>query len=207
MLAKRSDNETISGWLKLAGVPTTDSKARGWIESALAASRALAAHEPRPTPAKHNAPLNAIARATDQLIAALDDLRRHGHSHGAFWRCEAFGPLRGPNLETPAVISTLENIRHAACKARMTQTGRPRDYRKQHIVNLALAFWARFSPYKPSSDGKNNFVDFASLFYEQATGLSVERKSHGIDRQIKAALRRLPIESQRATSQRESSSK
>jgi hypothetical protein len=199
MPARRSDDETINELLKLAGVSTGDSEARAWIESALAASRALAAQEARPSPAKHNAPLNAIERATDRLIAALNALKCHGHAHGDFWRAATFGPVRDANFEAPAVMAIVKNIRHAARSARMTQTGRPRNYRKQHLVDLALAFWARFSPDRPSSDEQNKFVDFASLFYEQATGVSVEHKGHGIDRQIKVALRRLPIEGQRAT--------
>lgn len=199
MPARRSDDETVNELLKLAGVSTGDRKARAWIESALAASRALAAQEPRPSPAKHNAPLEAIEQATDRLIAALNALRNQGHAHVGFWRFAARGPLGAPSFETPVVMSTLQVIRRAARAARMTQTGRPRNYRKQHLVNLALAFWARFSPKRPSSDAKNQFVDFASVFYERATGVSIEGKGHGIERQIKVALRRLPIEAQRAT--------
>ncbi|MGY4472305.1 hypothetical protein ACVWWK_008014 [Bradyrhizobium sp. LB9.1b] len=199
MPARQSDDETINELMELAGVSTADHKARGWIGTALAASRAPAAYEPRPSPAKHNAPLNAIERATDRLIAALNALKCHGHAHSYFWRAAAFGPIRDANSEAPTVLATVKNIRHAARSARMTQTGRPRNYRKQHLVDLALAFWARFSPNRPSSDQQNKFVDFASLFYEQATGVSVERKGHGIERQIKVALRRLPIEGRRAT--------
>lgn len=200
MPARQSDDETINELMELAGVSAADHKARGWIGSALAASRALAAQEPRPSPAKHNAPLNAIERAADRLTTALIALRRHHpQAHGDFWRSATLGPVRDGNFEAPAVMATVKNIRRAACRARIIQTGRPRDYRKQHVVDLALAFWARFSPERPSSDAKNQFVDFASVFYERATGLSIEGKGHGIERQIKVALRRLPIEGQRAT--------
>lgn len=140
MPARRSDDE-INELLKLAGVSTRDPEARAWVEGALVASRALAAQEPRPSPAKHNAPLNAIERAADRLITALIALRRHHpHAHGDFWRSATFGPVRDANFEAPTVMATAKNIRRAACRARMTQTGRPRDYRKQHVVNLALAF-------------------------------------------------------------------
>ena len=95
-------------------------------------------------------------------------------------------------------MPTLTMIRDAARSARIRRTGRPRNFRKQHIVDLALAFCARFSSEKPSSDVNNFFPAFAERFFECATGLSVEDKGCGIDRQVRAAIRRLPIETERA---------
>jgi hypothetical protein len=95
-------------------------------------------------------------------------------------------------------MPTLTNVREAARKAQIRRTGRPRNVRKQHIVDLALAFCARFSPDTPSSDVNNFFPRFAKRFFEHAIGLSVDDKGCGIDRQIRVAIRRLPIEMERA---------
>lgn len=95
-------------------------------------------------------------------------------------------------------MSSLKNIHRAARKARVSRTGRPPNLRKQHIVDLALAFWARFSTAKPSSDVNSSFRLFAERFFEHSTGLSVDDKGHGINRQITAALKRLPVEMARA---------
>jgi hypothetical protein len=63
---------------------------------------------------------------------------------------------------------------------------------------LALAFCARFSPKRPSSDVNNFFPPFAERFFELATDSFVEGTGHGIGRQVKAALKRLPAEMERA---------
>jgi hypothetical protein len=149
---------------------------------------------PQPSPAKHNAPLDAIDRASDRLIAALKQLRSHPHAYASFWRFAAFGPVYVNEFERAGVIPTLTHIRDAAREARVSRTGRPRKYRKQHTVDLALAFCARFSTRKPSSDANNFFPAFAERFFELATGSSVEGKGHGIGRQVKVALQRLPLE-------------
>jgi hypothetical protein len=80
----------------------------------------------------------------------------------------------------------------------LRKLGRPPDRRKQHIVDLALAFCARFAPETPSDDADNFFHLFAERFFEYATGLSVEKKGQGILRQIRGAPKRLPIERERA---------
>src|SRR6476660_2902839 len=109
-------DETIDELLRLAGVSTERSAARRWLESALVAARGTL--EPRlvatgatrvaqPSPAKHNAPLDKIDRASDRLIAALEQLRRHPYAHASFWRFEAFGPVYASELERADVISTL----------------------------------------------------------------------------------------------------
>jgi hypothetical protein len=126
-------------------------------------------------------------------------LRRHPHAHGNFWRFAAFGPIRASKVERADIMSALQNIGDAARKTRANRTGRPPDFRKQHIVDLALAFWVRFSTARPSSDVGNLFLNFAEQFFERSTGLSVDDKGNGIGRQIKVALHRLPIEMERAT--------
>jgi hypothetical protein len=199
------DDGTIDELLRLAGVSLEHSKARRWLESALAAARG----EPRlaatgatrisqPSPAEHNAPLDKIARAGDRLIAALEQLRRHPHAHASFWRFAAFGPVYANKFERPDIMGTLTNIRDGARQARVNRTGRPRNFRKQQIVDLALAFCARFSPKRPSTDVNNFFPPFAERFFELSTGFSVEDQGHGIGRQITVALRRLRLEKQRA---------
>lgn len=196
----------IDELLRLAGVPTENSGARRWLESALAAAHGTleprlaaigATRVPKPSPEKHNAPIDKIERASDQLIAAIEELRRHPYAHASFWRFEAFGPVYASEFERAGVIPTLTNIRDAAREARVSRTGRPRNYRKQQIVDLALAFCARFSPKKPSSDVNNFFPAFAERFFELSTESSVEEKGHGIGRQVKVALKRLPVEKER----------
>jgi hypothetical protein len=201
------DDGTIDELLHLAGVSTEDSAARGWLESALAAARGTleprlaatgAKRVPQPSPAKHNTPLDKIERVSDRLIAALEQLRRHPYAHASFWRFAALGPVHAGELESAGVRTTLKNIRDAARRARISRTGRPRNFRKQQIVDVALAFCARFSPNRPSGDANNFFLHFAERFFEHSTGLSIADKGHGIDRQIKVALRRLPPEKERA---------
>ena len=194
------DDETIDELLRLAGVSTDRSGARRWLESALVAARGKPEPRlvPQPSPAKRNAPLDEIERASNRLIAALKQLRRHPYAYASFWRFAAFGPVYANEFERAGVIPTLATIRDAARNARIGRTGRPRNFRKQQIVGLALAFCARFSPKRPSSDANNFFLPFAERFFECATGLSVEDKGCGIDRQIRAAIRRLPIEMERA---------
>ena len=178
------DDGTIDELLRLAGVSTEHSAARRWLENALVAARGTPEPRlvPQPSPAKHNAPLDEIERATNRLIAALKQLRCHPHAYANFWSFAAFGPVYVSEFERAGVIPTLTDIRDAARKARVSRTGRPRNYRKQHIVDLALAFCARFSPKKPSSDVNNFFLPFVERFFELATGSSVEGNGQG-DRQ------------------------
>jgi hypothetical protein len=185
--------------LRLAEVSTADPAARRWMVEALASAQAIARGEPRPAPTQHNKPLDAIEQAADLLIAAVDELRGHPYAHGNFWRFADFGPAHADHLERANVLSTVKNIRLAARNARMRGTGRPPKVWKQQIVNLALAFCARFSTTRPSSDASNFFPHFAGRFVELVTGSSVEGKGRGIDRQIRSALRRLPVEVERAS--------
>jgi hypothetical protein len=200
-------DQTIDDLLRLAGVSTGHSAARHWLESALAAARAIlepqlvatgATRVSPPSPAQHNIPLNKIERASDRLLAALEELRRHLHAHGSFWRSNAFGPIYANEFERAGVISTLINVRDTARNARRRKTGRPRNFRKQQIVDLALAFCARFAPSRPSGDVNNFFPPFAERLFEYSTGLSVDDKGQGIDRQIRVALLRLSLETERA---------
>jgi hypothetical protein len=208
MPTESANDGALDELLPLARVSTEATAARRWLEDALIAARgtvkpqlaaAGATRAPKkPPPAKHNAPLKKIERTAAQLIAALEQLRRHPYAHGSFWRFKAFGPVYASGFERAGVMPTLTNVREAARKAQIRRTGRPRNVRKQHIVDLALAFCARFSPDTPSSDVNNFFPRFAKRFFEHAIGLSVDDKGCGIDRQIRVAIRRLPIEMERA---------
>jgi hypothetical protein len=203
MTAEPSE-DPIDELLRLAGVSTGNLAARRWIETALDVARGTrepqlsATCVPRPTPATQNAPLDKIERASGKLIAAVEQLRRHPYSHASFWRFAAFGPVYDDRFERPDVMRTLKNIRDAARKARVSRTGRPRNVRKQQIVDLALVFCARFSPERPSSDVNNFFPPFAERFFQLATDPSARGTPNGVDRQIRQALKRLPIEKERA---------
>jgi hypothetical protein len=199
MPGRLPDDRSIDELLRLARASMADSAARRWIRDALVAAQAIAARERRPPPATHNAPLDRIERCTDQLISAIDELRRHPDAHGTFWSFAALGPICASTFERPDVMSALNNIRQAARNARVSRTGRPPDVRKQRIVGLALAFCARFSTARPSADVNNFFPLFAERFFEYSTGSSIEHRGRGIGRQITVALRRLPIERERAT--------
>jgi hypothetical protein len=205
-----ADDATLDELLPLAHVSYEAVAARRWLEDALRSARATRAtlesqlaattaiRTPKPPPAKHNAPLMEIEEAAGRLIAALEQLRRHPYAHGGFWRFKAFGSVYASGFERAGVMPTLTNVRAAAHTAQIRRTGRPRNFGKQQVVDLALAFCARFSPKTPTSDVNNFFPRFAKRFFEQATGLSVAEEGHGIDRQIRAALRRLRIEKERA---------
>ena len=163
---------------------------------ALAGARAIAAIKAHPSPAKHNAPLDEIERSAHQLLVALTQLRRHSRSHRNFWRFSGFGPVRADKVENVNFRPILTTSHRAAHDARVCRIGRPPKLRKQQIVGLALAFSARYSPDRPSSD-ENNFFRSAERFFEFATGLSPEKKGHDIGRQIRVVLQRLPIEMER----------
>jgi len=61
------DDALIDELLHSAGVSTENSAARRWLESALAAARSIGEAAPPPTPAKHNAPLDKVERASDRF--------------------------------------------------------------------------------------------------------------------------------------------
>jgi hypothetical protein len=193
------DDGAINELLRLAGVSTADARARRWLESALAGARDTLdpRRVPRPSPTKHNLPLEKIERASNRLITTLEQLRRHPHAHRSFWSFAAFGPVHDSKFERAGVTLTLTTVRDAARKGRVSKTGRPRNVRKQQVVDLALGFCARCSLKRPSSDVKNFFPAFAERFFELSTGSSVGEVK-GIGRQIKVALKRLPGEMERA---------
>ena len=119
------DDGTIDELLRLAGVSTERSAARRGLESAFVAARGTPERRlvPQPSPARHNAPLDKIERASDRLIAALRQLRSHPRAYASFWRFAAFGPVYVSEFERGSAISTLINIRDAARNTRVSKTG------------------------------------------------------------------------------------
>ena len=114
-----------------------------------------------------------------------------------FWRSSAFGPVHNNQVEHGEVLSTLENIIGAAAGGRDGRKGRPAKGGEQLVVNLAFAFFVRFSPRTPSGTPTGAFATFARAFYGVVTGAEPEEHG-GLDRQIRHAATRLPVERQRA---------
>ena len=198
MPATCSSDQEIDELLALAHVSPTDSSARSWIKLAKEGAQAIAAGQGQQSLAKQNAPLDKVKRATDRLMAALVDLKRHHpDANTRFW-----GAVRANMVENTDVMAVFTTIGEAARDARARRIGRRPNLRKQHIVNLAREFCARFSPATPSSDQNNFFRAFAERFVELATGLPAETEGHGIDRQIRVALQRPDPKGVRRTPER-----
>ena len=98
-----------------------------------------------PTPAQYNKPLVAVEEAAQRLAAAIRSLKGTPHAYWAFCRLWSRGPVHNNQFEGRDILPDLEAIGAAASKARIKKTGRPRNLRKQQIVDLALAFCVRFS--------------------------------------------------------------
>jgi hypothetical protein len=151
----------------------------------------------RPLPADHNALLTDIEKSAKKVIKKLERLRRYPFSQHTFWRSRAFGPVHYDRVEVREVFSTLETIVAAADIAKDRRRGRGRKARKQQVVDLAFGFFVRFSSHTLSGTPTGAFANFAREFYSAATGSEPERDD-GLDRQIRQALTRLPIELERA---------
>ena len=67
------------------------------------------------------------------------------------------------------------------------------------MVDLAFAFFVRFSLYQVSGTLTGSFAEFAREFYRAAMDIDPEQHG-GLDRQIRQALTRLPIERARQKS-------
>src|ERR1700712_811639 len=173
--------------LKMADAPL-DKGARSWLIDALAGARtSRETAKGRPRPADHNEPLADVGRAASRLTKVIQRLDRHPHAAVAFWNslpALPAGPHRAAweedswqelhprklaiNLDKPTVLSTLRNIALAARAGRDRRQGRLGDAVKQHVVDLALAFFVRFSPLKASGTPTGPFAKFARTFYAVA---------------------------------------
>ena len=176
---------SIPDLLKLAGVPASD-KAVAWLEEAIVGARS--AHriaKKRPLAADHNALFADIEKSAKELTRGIDRLRRYPSSRVAFWRSKAFGPVYGDRVEVHEVLSTLEDIVHAADMAKDQRKGRRRETGKQNVVNLAFGFFVKHSRQRLSGTPTGAFARFARAFYVAATGDNPEEG--GLDRQIRQA--------------------
>jgi hypothetical protein len=194
--------DLIPDLLKLAGIPPSDNAAAAWLSNAIAGAQHSFAAGARPLPADHNALLADIEKSAKQLNKRIVRLRQHPASWRAFWRSSVFGPVYLDRMEIREVLATIEDIEHAAGAAKINRQGRPRAATKQHVTNLAFAFFVRFSPHQVSGTATGTFAGFARAFYAAATGTDPEQHG-GLDRQIREAQKRLPIERQRATKLRQ----
>ena len=183
--------------LQFAGIPASDKKATAWLSNALDGVRRTDRAGKRPLPADHNALLTDIEKSAKKLIKHLERPRRYPLSRHTFWRSKAFGPVHKDRVEVREVLSALEMIVLAADMAKDRRRGRRRESGKQQVIDLAFAFFVRFSPHRPSGTPTGAFATFARAFYSVATGADPEQHV-GLDRQIRQAQKRLSIERQRA---------
>jgi hypothetical protein len=191
--------DPIPDLLKLAGVPPSNKVAAAWLSNAIVgAQHSFEAGSARPQPADHNALLADIKKSAKQLNKRIVRLRQHPASWRAFWRSSVFGPVYLDRMEIREVLGTIEDIVRAADAAKINGQGRPRATAKQHVTDLAFAFFVRFSPRQVSGTATGAFARFARAFYAAAIGADPEQHG-GLDRQIREAQKRLPIERQRAT--------
>src|SRR5262245_1047075 len=183
-----SGNRT-SDLLQLAGVPASNRAAADWLSKAIVGARSFhSIAKERPLAADHNERLADIEATAKKLTKQIERLRRHPVSWRAFWRSTAFGPVHLDRVEVPEVTSALEKIVRATGLVKDPRRGRPGEVGKQHIVNLALGFFVRFSPRRRSGSPTGSFAKFAREFYSAATGVDPEDHG-GLDRQIREAAR------------------
>src|SRR5262245_44418722 len=209
-------DQEIKQLLKLANVPSSDKRAMSWLETALNAARASDRAVKRPLPADHNDRLADVANKARALAKQLQRLGRYPHSWHAFWRSFKALPARpfhrravGDDevkhalreaahrspVEADEILSTLKNLECAARAAKDPRKGRPRVVKKQQVVDLAFAFFVRCSPLTPSGTPTGPFARFARAFYAAAIGSDSDVN---LDRQLRAAIKRLPVEQERA---------
>jgi hypothetical protein len=193
------DETSLRDLLQLAGIPPSDKKAANWLKEAVQGARSVRrSAKERPLPADHNDHLAKIEKRANDLMKEIERLRRQPRCWHAFWTTGVFSPVRLNLLERPEVISTLEDIVRAAKHARDQRRGPPSKASKQHVVDFAFAFFARFSPKKPSGTATGAFAGFAREFYGVVTGAD-PKDGDGLDRQIRQAAARLQHEHVRAT--------
>src|SRR5262249_6440817 len=103
----------IKQLLELAHVPSSDKRARSWLETALDAARVSERAVQRPLPADHNDRLADVAKKAKALAKQLQRLRRHPHSWHAFWR--SFEALPARPFHRRAVGE--DELKRALCEA------------------------------------------------------------------------------------------
>ena len=189
---------SIQHLLQLAGVCASDRQAASWLSAAVeGAQSSYGAAKQRPLAADHNALLADIEKSAKELTKRIERLRRYPASWRAFWRSSVFGPVHFDRMEVDEVLSALKSIIIAAESAKDRRQGRRGEVGKQHVADLAFAFFVRFSPHAPSGTRTGAFATFARAFYAAVTGATPEEHG-GLERQIRQAVTRLAIERQRA---------
>jgi hypothetical protein len=184
--------------LRLAGVPPSNKKAAAWLSDAIElATSIFRAAKQRPIPVDRNAILADIEKSAKVLTRQIERLRWHPVPRHAFWRSSVFGPVHNNRVEVPEVLSTLEKVITAAGTAKDRDKGRRREFGKQRVVDMALAFFVRFSAHTASGTPTGAFAKFAREFYAAVTGVDPEDHS-GLDRQIREAVKRHSIGRPRA---------
>jgi hypothetical protein len=183
--------------LSLAEVPTEQQdEAREWLCLLLQVSQVDPWIE-RPIPIVHNEPLEAIESAAKALLVGLQKLHEQPHAFMGFWsdnpRFEAgFNPPATDleRFESKFVINTIEKIATSAKAAKDKSRHRPRDRRKQGIVNTAAGFFEKFSLLPLSGTPTSPFAAFARAFYAEVTGVEGENIDKLIRRTVKERARK-----------------
>jgi hypothetical protein len=185
--------------LRLAGVAPSDKKAaEAWLSDAIELAQSMyRAVKQRPLPVDHNALLADIEKSAQELAKRIERLRRHPIPWHAFWRASVFGPVHHNRVEVPDVLSTLAKVVTAAGTAKDRGKGRRREFGKQRVVDMALAFFDRFSAHTASGTPTGAFARLTREFDLAVTGVAPEDHS-GLDRQIREAVRRQSITRPRA---------
>jgi hypothetical protein len=173
--------------LSLAVPTEQQDEARAWLRLLLRCSQVDPWIE-HPKPTVHNEPLEAIESSAKALLAGMQNLREQPHAFMGFW---SGNPTFEADLNPPAtelerfeskfVIHTIETIAASAEAAKDRRRHRPRDRRKEQIVNMAAGFFEKFSPLPLSGALTSPFAEFARAFYAEATGVEGEN----IDSQIR----------------------
>jgi hypothetical protein len=190
--------ESIPRLLELGGVSRSNKEAAAWLREAIEGARgSYRAGKNRPLATDHNDLLADIEKSAKELIKRIERLRQHPVTWHAFWHCSVFGPVFNNRVEVPEVLATLGKIVSAADAAKDRRKGRRREVGKQHVVDLAFGFFVRFSPHTSSRTATGLFAEFARAFYAAVTSTQPGERGD-LDRQIRQAAKRLPMERERA---------
>jgi len=195
---QKLEREQLQHLLQVAGISPSNNNAAAWLRQTLEGARSsYKVAKERPIAADYNTLLEDIEKSAKELIDRIERLRRYSASWLAFWRSTPFGPVDLERVELREVLSTLENIASAADAAKDRRHGRRRKTGKKNAVDLAFAFFVRFSPHQPSGTPTGAFARFAREFYSAATGSEPDQDG-GLDRQIREAAKHLSIDRERA---------
>jgi hypothetical protein len=188
--------------VEMARVPIANKSAaldwlNNWVEinpeirKSKARSLFDAAHK-RPVPSEFNPPLENVASAAGNLVAALHTLRLHPYAYYDFWlgNEDVFGPIHDGKYEREfmtAIELAMQKIEIAARSAMIDLPHRPSETGKRRIVELAAKFFQKFSTVPPSNG--DVFRAFVVEFCKIILGKDFDGKS--LDGQIKLVVKGL----------------